>query len=133
MEYKIFTYGSLMFSEVWQAVTGTKKKNQHAILKQYGRYKVKGDTYPGIVPMNNSFVKGVVYYNIAFPVIQRLDAFEGKYYYRKEVFVSPAHQPSLKAFAFIIKPEYFHILSDEKWSPEWFLKFGLRKFLGSYG
>lgn len=77
----LFTYGSLMFEDVWNRLVRGNYLSQQATLMGYARRSVKNDEYPVIFkPMSLS---GVVYYDISDEDMITLDAFEGEYYERK--------------------------------------------------
>jgi gamma-glutamylcyclotransferase (GGCT)/AIG2-like uncharacterized protein YtfP len=50
----LFTYGTLMFPEVWQAVVGRQFETTPAQLPGYEIYRVAGALYPGIIAVNPS-------------------------------------------------------------------------------
>jgi gamma-glutamylcyclotransferase (GGCT)/AIG2-like uncharacterized protein YtfP len=50
----LFTYGTLMFPEVWQAVVGKHFETSPAQLPGYEIFRVAGALYPGIITANSS-------------------------------------------------------------------------------
>ena len=74
----VFTYGSLMFPEVINALL---HRNDYqscaASLTGYTRLKVKDAVYPGLVKSLGSTVEGVLYLNVEEEDLQILNSFEG--------------------------------------------------------
>lgn len=133
MNFNVFTYGSLMFDQVWsQVVRGTYDKTD-AKLYGYTRKGVINETYPAVVPgEGKNFVAGKLYLDVSKNDIQLLDTFEGEYYQRK---VSECDLPDnriTRAYVYVFKEEYRNLLTDEDWDPFWFSKVGLRAFLDEY-
>ncbi len=60
-DMNIFAYGTLMIPSVMYAVTGRHFRSQKAILKDYARFTVKGESYPGIIPVMNAITEGKIY------------------------------------------------------------------------
>ena len=57
----LFTYGSLMFAEVWQRVVGRSFATVPATLKGYDIFRVRGANFPGVVQASpTSEVCGIV-------------------------------------------------------------------------
>ena len=85
MSTAIFTYGSLLFTEIMQAVTGKLFPSQSAVLRDYARYRVRGANYPGIVPAPGLSVEGQLYQDVDQAAVEHLDFFEGDLYRRISV------------------------------------------------
>ena len=129
----LFTYGSLMFPEVWGRVVNGRYHSQHATLHGYVRRQVRGETYPAIIPgAAGSCLEGVIYHAISTDDLARLDCFEGDYYARTVVSVLTAAGKTLDTFAYVLKAEYRHILSREEWDERAFEEEGVRRFLSDY-
>lgn len=129
----IFTYGSLMFGRVWSiVVTGHYSKSQ-ARLFGYQRRKIKGESYPALIPGDrHDFVDGIIYFKIDSRDRIRLDNFEGIYYTkRQETFRLSSHQME-RAQVYVFKPEYRTLVDEEPWDPEWFKKVGIHDFMAAY-
>ncbi|MBP9612525.1 MAG: gamma-glutamylcyclotransferase, partial [Sulfurospirillum sp.] len=75
----IFTYGSLMFEEVWNSLVLGQYTSAPAFLEGYARRCVKNEEYPVVFEANES-VNGILYYDVEPYDVERLDAFEGEYY-----------------------------------------------------
>ena len=86
-KYAMFFYGTLRAIEVREAVLGKdidKHKSNKAIIYKHQVYKVINANYPLITYTNNSQdkVEGLLVHNISEAELKKLDAFEGKNYFR---------------------------------------------------
>ena len=86
-KYAMFFYGTLRALEVREAVLGKdidKHKTNKAIIYKHQVYKVMNVNYPLITYTNNSQdkVEGLLVHNISEEELKKLDAFEGKNYFR---------------------------------------------------
>ena len=86
-KYAMFFYGTLRAIEVREAVLGKdidKHKSNKAIIYKHQVYKVMNANYPLITYTNNSQdkVEGLLVHNISEVELKKLDAFEGKNYFR---------------------------------------------------
>ncbi len=127
----LFTYGSLMSSDIMYHVAGCSADYVPATLKDFRRSRIRGEEYPGIVAYLGAEVKGVLYRDLSQKAIERLDGFEGEQYSRQEVQVMTQHGPCL-AMAYVIKPEHSALLTGESWSYANFLAVGKAGFLEAY-
>ncbi len=128
----IFTYGSLMCIDIMERVAGCSADNCPATLRDYSRSKVLNEEYPGILPQEKAVVSGIVYHNLPPEAVKRLDLFEGDLYERLPVTVEQETGESITAFAYVIRPEYRHLLTGKEWSFEEFLASGKKKFEEAY-
>ncbi len=81
MMINIFTYGSLMFNQVWRQVVKGNYKSKPGILIGYERRALKGEIHPCLIkgsPANK--LEGIVYINVVDSDVQILDRFEGSEY-----------------------------------------------------
>lgn len=127
----LFTYGSLMCSDIMDHVAGCQAESVSAVLKNFKRSKIRGEEYPGIVAHPGAEVEGVLYRGLSPQAMERLDSFEGAQYLRQEVQLQ-TEAGSCLAMAYVIKPEYSHLLTDETWSYADFLAVGKARFLEAY-
>jgi gamma-glutamylcyclotransferase (GGCT)/AIG2-like uncharacterized protein YtfP len=80
----IFTYGTLMFEEIWSQVTAGEYDRIPAILSGYDRKLARGEVYPVLYPSTDiSLVEGFVYIGVTDVDLGKLDAFEGEYNCRR--------------------------------------------------
>ena len=127
----LFTYGSLMSSDIMHHVAGCMAESAPAVLKNFQRSKIRGEEYPGIVGHPGAEVAGILYRDLPPEAMERLDSFEGAQYSRQEVQLV-TDTGSCLAMAYVIKPEYSHLLTEEPWSYADFLAVGKARFLESY-
>jgi gamma-glutamylcyclotransferase (GGCT)/AIG2-like uncharacterized protein YtfP len=127
MTAHVFTYGSLMFAEVWQRVVRGDYRFVSAVLDGHARYEIAGETYPGMVPQAGAAVRGVLYFDVAPEDMAALDAFEGSEYRRETVNVRQEQGGMLSADTYLYLPR--HKLSPAAWEPE---RFQMQRFIGSY-
>jgi len=128
----IFTYGSLMFPAVMKAVTGRDFSSRNARVKNHARFRVRGESYPGLTPLEGAVTQGVLHLNVDALSLRRLDDFEGEMYERTEISAEALDGESLMAQTYLIKPQYRDRLSSEPWDPEHFEKADLVQFMATY-
>lgn len=150
----LFTYGTLMFPEVWRIVVGRQFQNLPATLHGYQIFRVASVLYPGIIksppppfafppPSSNSHssslnsqppaVPGLVYRNVDAISLERLDRFEGDDYRRLSVEVTTDDGQVITADTYVIRPELGHLLTDEVWTAKEFAANGqLERFIAEY-
>jgi gamma-glutamylcyclotransferase (GGCT)/AIG2-like uncharacterized protein YtfP len=127
MSSHVFTYGSLMFPQVWQRVVRGEYRFARATAAGYARYAITGETYPGMVGQAGSAVQGVLYFDVGPQDLAALDAFEGGEYRREEIDVTLDAGETVRASTYIyLLPEK---LSESKWLPE---VFQMERFIGTY-
>lgn len=128
----LFTYGSLMCSDIMFRVAGCEAHFSPASLNNHFRSNIRDREYPGITPRPGYIVTGVLYFNLSSEAIQRLDAFEGKLYRREFVEVVAEQHRVIEAMTYVIKPQYRDLLTDEEWSFNYFLAVGKKRFEETY-
>ena len=128
----LFTYGSLMCSDIMAKVASCKTECTQATLHNFFRSKIRNEEYPGIITQQHATVPGVLYFRLSAEAIHRLDLFEGEMYHRQEVAVITENNHPVTAMTYVIKPEYRHLLTDKEWSLTEFLAVGKVKFEKSY-
>jgi gamma-glutamylcyclotransferase (GGCT)/AIG2-like uncharacterized protein YtfP len=123
----IFTYGSLMFPEVWDRVVRGRYRSAPAIVTGYARFAITAETYPGMVPAAGETVRGVVYFDVTPQDIALLDAFEGSDYRRDMLLATLDSGGTAPADGYI----YLHAtrLANAAWDPE---SFQMQRFLDTY-
>ena len=127
MSAHVFTYGSLMFAQVWQPLVGGRYRSEPAVLPGYRRFAVPGVTYPGIVAAPGEQVAGLLYLDVGPGDLARLDLFEGAEYRREALPVTLADGSVLVAETYVWLDH--GRLSDAAWLPE---AFRLGEFLRTY-
>ncbi len=73
-----FTYGSLMFSNIFEGVTGEKDRHQKATLKQWSRNAMLDKTKPEAAPSLNpqAQVDGILWLEASDIALKNLNIFE---------------------------------------------------------
>jgi gamma-glutamylcyclotransferase (GGCT)/AIG2-like uncharacterized protein YtfP len=129
----IFTYGSLMFSEVSLKVMKGRYEKVEARLYGYVRKRVKHETYPAVFRgSGNDYVDGIIYLGVTDQDITKLDRFEGEYYKRELAECRLLDGSEIFAYVFVFKEKYLNLIGDEDWDPDWFARFGMSSFLTEY-
>lgn len=150
MSVAVFTYGSLMFDEVWSRIVSGRYTSVPATLAGYSRFAVTGEQYPGVIPGADPsadpgtvsdtaidastvppMVEGVLYYGVNEADVERLDIFEGEFYNRCTEQVTVAGG-MISAQVYVIKPAYQYLLAPEAWDVERFKQQGLVEFIERY-
>lgn len=132
----IFTYGSLMFLDIWQNIVKGQYRSELARLSGYQRVYIKNAEYPVLRSSSaRSEVDGLVYFDVSNSDIKRLDTFEGLYYHRKALVIqtsSAASSAPLLAETYLLKRQFRHLASARIWSPEQFSRRDKPNFISQY-
>ena len=129
----IFTYGSLMYDLVWSRVVAGTYERSEAVLQGYDRKGLRDEVYPVIVPSSpHSQIEGIVYCDVTSSDLARLDKFEGEYYFRKTEPVILSDMTELSAETYVLKEEYYSIISPKDWDPVHFSTTGIHYFIHQY-
>jgi gamma-glutamylcyclotransferase (GGCT)/AIG2-like uncharacterized protein YtfP len=121
----VFTYGSLMFPEVWSTVVGREFDTIEGTAAGYAIYRVRDAVFPAIIAASDgSTVRGLVYLDVDADSIARLDRFEDEFYERLEVTISCADGQERRASAYVVPPKNVHVVTAEPWTAEWFVSSG---------
>jgi gamma-glutamylcyclotransferase (GGCT)/AIG2-like uncharacterized protein YtfP len=131
-DMNLFVYGTLMIPSVMDAVAARKFRFVDAVLRGYARFTVKGESYPGIVPVPDAVTEGIVYLDVDELSFKRLDAFEGDLYQRTSISVETEKGEMFNAETYTIKREYRDCLSTKKWNVKEFSRKNLETFLKTY-
>ncbi len=80
----VFVYGTLLFPEVVEAVTGKNFRTENAVLNDYKKFQIyDGNTprlYPAITPEEGATVEGKVLFDVDNESMRRLAHFEDEGY-----------------------------------------------------
>ncbi len=129
----IFTYGSLMFSPVWDTVVKGNYRAGSARLYGYRRRRIVDDIYPVAFRVDTrDFIDGIVYYDIDPADITRLDEFEGEYYRRTRINAELKDLTPVDADIYVIDPKYQRLVSSLEWNPDDFQQRCLSEFMSAY-
>jgi gamma-glutamylcyclotransferase (GGCT)/AIG2-like uncharacterized protein YtfP len=132
----VFTYGTLMYPEVWNAVVGGAFASAKGAAQGYAIFRVRDAVFPGITPAGKSDqVRGVVYLDVDPVAVARLDRFEDDFYRRESVWVECEDGVGRSADAYVVPPENRSVLTSEVWRAEEFVASGgldhfIRRFQG---
>jgi gamma-glutamylcyclotransferase (GGCT)/AIG2-like uncharacterized protein YtfP len=117
----VFTYGSLMFPEVWRIVVGREFETVAGTVAGYSIFRVREAAFPGITPASPTCsVAGLVYLDVDDTSLVRLDRFEDTFYDRLSLPVDCADGRQRLADAYVVPARNRHVLTDEPWTAEWF-------------
>lgn len=114
----VFVYGSLLFPEIVEGLTGCKFATQEASLQNYLRCAVKENDYPAIIKKNECHVKGKVLLNVDEQSFELLRFFEGSDYHCAEVIAESANE-KWQACAFVWSGKT-NELEENDWNPQVF-------------
>ena len=117
---RLFCYGTLMFPEVMQRVTGRHFEGSPVILDDYGCYTVNGHAFPGVVRESGAVTQGLVYVGIGDTLLHRLDLFEGDLDERRRVCVPATTGRPLQARAYVVPAASRGLLSRQSWDRQTF-------------
>ena len=128
----LFTYGSLMYPQVWSQVMNRSHDHERALVRGYARRQLPGEVYPAMITAEpDSVVEGVLYAGMTEAEIARLDGFEneGVDYQRVTVPVETSGAV-VNAYTYI----YMHParVAPDAWDPGAFEATGLQHFLDTY-
>jgi len=121
-----------MIPSVMHAVTGRHFRSQKAILRNYARFTVKGESYPGIIPITDAITEGIVYFDVDELSLEQLDTFEGDLYERTRIRVETEAKEMQNAETYVTKSKYLGYLSLKGWDVKAFIKKDLEMFLMTY-
>lgn len=131
----VFTYGTLMFPDVWRAVVGRMFASVEGTASGYAVFRVRDAVFPGIIAAADCVVRGVVYLDVDQRSLERLDRFEDDFYKRQAVHVAcdDGHQRSAEAY--VVPAANRNVLTNEPWDRESFvasggLKYFVNRFAG---
>ena len=127
----VFTYGTLMFPEVWQAVVGREYAAVLGTAASYAIYRVADAVFPGIVAAgDDEAVRGVVYLDVDDAAVARLDRFEDDFYERQTLWVDCDDGERRAVGAYVVPAKNRAVLTDEPWDRDDFVACGhLEQFI----
>lgn len=129
----VFTYGSLMYEQIWNLVVAGVYQKSTATISGYSRRAVIGEDYPALLGQTGSAVTGgILYFNVSGADICRLDEFEGCYYARKQEPVVIENGSTCAAEVYIFKDRYRHLVAENEWDPAHFEAAGMKRFIRNY-
>jgi gamma-glutamylcyclotransferase (GGCT)/AIG2-like uncharacterized protein YtfP len=125
----LFTYGSLMFPEVWERVTGLSDPGTPARLADHAARRIRDQTYPALVASAGALTEGILYQKVPPEAMTRLDAFEGPFYDRVMVAVVLPDGAATSAWVYRASRQDDPDILPEPWQAGCFEREHLRHFL----
>jgi gamma-glutamylcyclotransferase (GGCT)/AIG2-like uncharacterized protein YtfP len=123
----VFTYGSLMFPEVWTRVVAGSYRAVRATVGDHARFMVAEQDYPGMVARSGAQVAGVLYLDVDEADVARLDHFEGDDYRRATLALVDAEGIAHRGDAYLYLPT--ERLLTTAWEPD---AFAMERFIATY-
>jgi gamma-glutamylcyclotransferase (GGCT)/AIG2-like uncharacterized protein YtfP len=127
----VFTYGTLMFSPVWERVVAGQYDSVAATVTGFARFAVANEAYPGCVRRTQESVLGRLYLNLTPADCARLDAFEGQHYARTFC-VADIAGSAQQVPAWIYEYLLPQGLAGLPWNPEQFEREAMATFISTY-
>jgi gamma-glutamylcyclotransferase (GGCT)/AIG2-like uncharacterized protein YtfP len=127
----VFTYGSLMFPEVWGRVVAGEYVSVPGWIRGYSRYRIRGERHPALLSDPGAErLDGVVYLDVGSQDIAALDRFETAAYQRREVPVELESGERANAWVYVfVDPGW---IERAAWDPARFRAEDLAAFLRDY-
>ncbi len=113
----LFTYGTLMFPEVWARAARETCDSRKAVLRGYEARKLQGVTFPGLIEAPGVETPGLLYRKVSPEAMVRLDAYEDDFYVRIPVTVELDEGGTEEAQVYLIAPEHRFMVEPERWMP----------------
>ena len=132
----VFTYGTLMFPEVWKAVVGREYASVGGTAKGYAIFRVRDAVFPGIIAASErDAVHGVVYLDVDPESVARLDLFEDDFYQRETLQIDCDNDKRRPAEAYVVPQANRAMLTEDIWQRDEFVASGgldyfIRRFQG---
>lgn len=118
----LFTYGTLMFPDVWQGVARLNAASHPARCPGFAAFTVQGEVYPAMLPAAGHEVHGRVYLDLDPATLARIDLFEGDDYYRDEVEVVRLDGTILACQTYLLRSDRYHRITSQRWDRETYLR-----------
>lgn len=130
----VFTYGTLMFPEVWLAVVGSEFASIEGAAAGFAIYRVADAVFPGIVAATErDSVRGVVYLDVDDESLERLDVFEDDFYERQALWIACDDGQRRQANAYVVPAHKRAVITDKPWDREQFVASGeLEQFIRGF-
>jgi len=125
----VFTYGTLLFPEVMEAVAGRVFASVPATLAGFARVCVRGAVYPGAREEAGGSIAGLLHRDVDAAALARLDRFEGELYERRRVRVALGDGTSIDAEVYVVPPTFVARLEPRAWDPDRFRREHLAAYL----
>ena len=123
----VFVYGTLLFPEILEGLTGRSFPMQKAELKDFKRRQVLQGDYPAIVEAKGESVTGKLIVNIDARSLEMLRFYEGDDYDCQKLEIS-VEEKSVQALVFVWKHDA-NMLTEPDWDAEFFKRNFLQDYL----
>jgi hypothetical protein len=115
--------GLLMFPSVWKHLVGRRYRCAFARIHGFRRRKIAGSDNPVLIGgCLSESVSGTLYYAVDSVDLRRVDRFEGKRARPTQVACTLDSGRLVPARVYILQERHRHLLSEEKWDPQRFLR-----------
>jgi len=126
----VFTYGTLMFDEVWLHVVGRIHPSGPALLAGHRVHKLAGQTFPAMIPARGGEVWGRLWEEVAPTDLEKLDVFESDIYQRSQVTVQKNGEKVTGCWTYLLRDDFRHLLlPGEHWAADEFRTLHLPTYL----
>ncbi len=119
----IFVYGTLMFDEILEVLTGKTFKSQNAFLNDFSRYQIFDleipRKYPAIISNTGSRVEGKIIFDVDQQSLDILDSFEDEKYELKILKLYTEEGREYEVLTYVWKEEFRDMLKGD-WDPNYF-------------
>ena len=116
----VFVYGTLQYPKILQALLGRVPISEHAVIKGYVRYGVRGEPFPAVVQCQGGEVPGLVLSGLDETEMEILDEYEGEQYTKCSVEALVDGHDVRKTLLYVWKDEYIEWLDGKEWDREAF-------------
>ena len=129
MSESLFCYGTLVFPEILEIVTGRQFDHVDCRLENYQSFIVSGESFPGLIFKSGSITGGSLLKNIRVSEMRTLDEYEGGLYRRKKVNVIDRDNAVHVAWVYEIRNSRKKMLSKTLWDKAEFQRLHLQDFI----
>lgn len=126
---RLFVYGTLMYPELFEAITGVRVRHSPARLPGFERRQIAGKDYPGIIPNADASVSGVIYHRLDKAVLRLLDRYEDSFYQRIPATVLTVDNKNLTVWVYGLRYDARSRLLDHDWDEDYFEQHLLAQYM----
>jgi len=126
----LFTYGTLMFAEVWRRIGIGEFESQPATLQGFTVYRLCNAVIPGMMrTTGEDQASGLIYQGLDENALFELDAYESDLYKRVDVQATAADGQVIDCQAYVIPESRRQAVTNELWDATWFEQHELANYL----
>jgi gamma-glutamylcyclotransferase (GGCT)/AIG2-like uncharacterized protein YtfP len=111
----VFTYGSLMYPDVFAALAGERLAFEDLAVPGFERRAIAGKPYPGLRENPAASVDGRLWFGVGAGAMRMLDAFEGALYERRTLRLMSPGRGRVEAEVYVVPRDREHLLADDPW------------------